>query len=585
MTLNTHLTHLQTSGLIQLAQEFPELEYLFRHALVQDAAYESLLFSDRKQLHLSVGQTIEQMYPEQLAEIAPVLGQHFAAAEDDEKALHYFTLAGDTAVASHANQEAISHYQQALTLAHDLQPDSKALCQLYLKCGRAHELISQFEAAITLYKEMEQWADRWQDRPFKMQALIAQAILLITFTPLYDIVHGEKLVQEALTLASELGDQATEVAMGRALTQLYRYTGRMPQAIQLAEHTLILSRQLNLTEQTAFMLYDLGVCYGLDGRFPQAIATLQEAISQWRTLANPIMLADSLATTATLLTSWGEFDQALTYAQEALQISQKAKNIWGQSYAQQTIGLIPWHQGNTAEAITIMLNSIKLSLLAGLSIPQVLTQADLATVYGSLGAVKTGIDIAQKAVTVAFEQLPNLRAFQSYALTHLANLQVQAGELAAAETTLQQARQLRLEDGRYFHLFIHISQSYLALAQSNYQQAITETETALDMAQQFDIRTYTPLILLRQAQAFQAVDQPDVAYERLQKAWAAADALGSKMMLWQIFTALCQLELDEEETAVYQQQAQTIIHFIADHTPSKLRDTFLNLPQVQAILT
>jgi predicted ATPase len=64
MTLNTHLTHLQTTGLIQLAQEYPELEYLFRHVLVQDAAYESLLYSDRRHLHETVAETIVRAYPE-----------------------------------------------------------------------------------------------------------------------------------------------------------------------------------------------------------------------------------------------------------------------------------------------------------------------------------------------------------------------------------------------------------------------------------------------------------------------------------------------------------------------------------------
>ena len=308
MTLNTHLTHLQTGGLIQLAQEFPELEYLFRHALVQDAAYESLLFSDRKLLHLSVGQTIEQMYPEQLAEIAPVLAQHFAAAENDEKALHYYTLAGDTVVASHANQEAISHYQQALALAHNLQIDSQILCQLYSKYGRTYELLSQFDAAMTIYEQMEQAANTSGDQAFKIQAIMAQAILFIIFTPLYNPTHGEKLVQEALALAVKLGDQAIEVAIGRALVQLYRYTGRMSQATQTAEQMLTLARQLNLTEQVAFFLYDLGQCYLLDGRFAQAITTFQEAISHWRNLDNPTMLADSLASAAIILTFAGQYD-------------------------------------------------------------------------------------------------------------------------------------------------------------------------------------------------------------------------------------------------------------------------------------
>jgi len=72
-TLTQRLTQLESHGLIRLAATQPELEYLFRHALVQDAAYASLVKADRKQLHLAVGEALESLYPEQVAsrELAP----------------------------------------------------------------------------------------------------------------------------------------------------------------------------------------------------------------------------------------------------------------------------------------------------------------------------------------------------------------------------------------------------------------------------------------------------------------------------------------------------------------------------------
>ena len=66
MTLSDRLNTLESAGLIRLAQLEPDLEYLFRHALVQDAAYASLLTSDQKQLHLAVGTAVEHLYPDQL---------------------------------------------------------------------------------------------------------------------------------------------------------------------------------------------------------------------------------------------------------------------------------------------------------------------------------------------------------------------------------------------------------------------------------------------------------------------------------------------------------------------------------------
>ena len=97
MTVISQLNKLESSGLIRLAQTEPELEYLFRHALVQDAAYESLLLADRKRLHRIAGESLEQLYPDRLDELAPILGHHFALAGDAQRALKYFTLAGDVA--------------------------------------------------------------------------------------------------------------------------------------------------------------------------------------------------------------------------------------------------------------------------------------------------------------------------------------------------------------------------------------------------------------------------------------------------------------------------------------------------------
>ena len=117
MTLFGQLGTLESAGLLQVARVDPELEYLFRHALVQDAAYASLLESDRKRLHKVVGETVERLYPERLDEFSAVLSLHFAQAGDDLQALRYAGRAGATALATYANREAEIHFRRALQLA------------------------------------------------------------------------------------------------------------------------------------------------------------------------------------------------------------------------------------------------------------------------------------------------------------------------------------------------------------------------------------------------------------------------------------------------------------------------------------
>src|SRR3970282_1429368 len=117
MSLRAHLTALEASGLIRLAAVEPELEYLFRHALVQEAAYETLLKAERKRLHPSVGETRERLYPARLDELAAALAYHFGLADAHEKALDYFTRAANRARAAYANDEAVAFYRAAIEQA------------------------------------------------------------------------------------------------------------------------------------------------------------------------------------------------------------------------------------------------------------------------------------------------------------------------------------------------------------------------------------------------------------------------------------------------------------------------------------
>src|SRR5262245_24366940 len=112
-----HLTQLAQAGLLSLASDAPEAEYVFRHTLVQEAAYSTLLRADRRRLHRAVGEVLEATYPDQLSELAPLLAAHFTEAGDDARALHYWTLAGDVALAAYANPEAARAYEAALALA------------------------------------------------------------------------------------------------------------------------------------------------------------------------------------------------------------------------------------------------------------------------------------------------------------------------------------------------------------------------------------------------------------------------------------------------------------------------------------
>src|SRR5262249_30457552 len=126
--LQSALDRLIQAGLLFRQGVPPSANYLFKHALVQDAAYGTLLRSRRQHLHGKIASTLEEAFPE-IVEMQPaILARHCAEAGLDEKAQKYWRTAGEQAVRRASNREAIGHFRQALALNEKLPPDIGRSC-------------------------------------------------------------------------------------------------------------------------------------------------------------------------------------------------------------------------------------------------------------------------------------------------------------------------------------------------------------------------------------------------------------------------------------------------------------------------
>lgn len=148
MTLTSQLNTLESAGLVRIAQYEPDLEYLFRHALVQEAAYASLLVGDRTRLHQLVGRAMEGLYAGRLDEHAAELAHHFERAGDRPRAFDYSRRAGENALASYANREAEGHFRRALELGEGREQQAACLDGL----GEALSRQSRYSEAIQVWR-------------------------------------------------------------------------------------------------------------------------------------------------------------------------------------------------------------------------------------------------------------------------------------------------------------------------------------------------------------------------------------------------------------------------------------------------
>ncbi len=168
MQLDTHLSQLQRADLVRVKARLPELEYIFKHALTQEAAYNSLLHERRKGFHLKVGEALEELFPDRVDEFSGLMAYHFEAAEAHDKALDYLQRAGDQARLAYAHQEAIDFYERALVMLKEQEAFDRAARTL-MKLGLTYHTAFDFKRSRVAYDEA--FAMRQRERTTKQEFL------------------------------------------------------------------------------------------------------------------------------------------------------------------------------------------------------------------------------------------------------------------------------------------------------------------------------------------------------------------------------------------------------------------------------
>jgi class 3 adenylate cyclase/tetratricopeptide (TPR) repeat protein len=156
--VDERLSYLKDAQFIRDRMRMEELEYLFKHALAQEAAYESTLIQQRKVLHGKVAQSIEKIFQERLQDFYGMLAFHYSKGEDLEKTEEYMIKAGDEALRSSASSEALHYFQEAVQLyltkyGNDADPAKlagfeKKIALAFYNKGRWSEAVEYFDKVL-----------------------------------------------------------------------------------------------------------------------------------------------------------------------------------------------------------------------------------------------------------------------------------------------------------------------------------------------------------------------------------------------------------------------------------------------------
>lgn len=527
----------------------PEPAYVFKHAVIQDVAYNSLLLQRRKELHRAVGAAIEELYPDRLAEHFGKLAHHYAGGEQWAKALEYARLAGDQAAHGYANIEANDYYAQALRAAERSQPIPPAgeLAALHAKRGAVLNTLAEYDAGIEHYERALSLIRDEGDRRAELDVLLGLADVH------YNYHHGEDaqdFCEQALAIADELQDPAAQASCHASRSAfISAWQGPVAEARRSAKVALELAERVENPPLRARTLIFLG------------------SVLQWR----------------------ADFDACLPYLHEGAQLAEQTHSGYILGHALFQLGHANLSRGRYQQALRWYEEMSRYAEGANDKFWIARAPNLFGGVHLELFDYQTAIDLCLEGDEVAQRLFPWPEP-RGHCLVKLGVAHLQRGETGAADEALRRAWSLLERDSwaRWrWHMPLLRARAELALSAGDLDDAWGFASQSLELATQTDSRKHIAHAKLVLGEIATAQDRLPEAEKLLRAAVSLAEHLGAARELWLSASALGQMLVhvghDREAETYLTQAAQTVETIATDLGDTRLRTSFTRAEPVAEV--
>jgi DNA-binding CsgD family transcriptional regulator/Tfp pilus assembly protein PilF len=576
------LTLLKELIAAQLVMEEAADQFAFRHALTQQAILSSLLLRERKALHRTLAETLEQLcatshvrerYLEDLA-------YHSFEAGMWEQALAYAQEVGEKVLSLYAQQVAIDHFTRAIEAAHHFSQTPPPA--LYLKRGQAYETLGDFERARGDYERALDAARAVHDGTMEWQCMIALGFLWTG----HDYERADVWFRQALALAERLADPELRARSLNRLGNWLLNTGHLQEALHAHQEALSLFETRADREGIAETLDMLGITLFFLGDTARAVKDYYgRAIELLRGLDDRQSLFHLLAMRAldaapeALEVSYSALltrEECVGDVEEARLLARQTNSLSGQAFVEMAATYVLSSFGEFGQALTHAQEGLRIAI----SIDH---QEWIAATNGGLGFLYFLLLEADRAVAcleagVAAAQASD-SAIQLNVLTpHLALAYLNRGEFSRAEATFESIMPHEQQPRNFFERQVARVRGELALAQGEPSRALAIAENLLISAPG-DMHQPIPHLLSLKGQALLALERLQEAAVALEEAKVGAELRQAPSILWRIQRSLGQVYhlLKREEQAQHEwSEAQGIINRLATTIDAiALREHFL----------
>jgi tetratricopeptide (TPR) repeat protein len=509
-TLQRELSHLVNSELLYQRGLPPQTSYRFKHALVQEAAYQSLLKHTRQQYHRQIAQVLESHFPETAETQPELLAHHYTQADLYEQALAFWKQAGERALGRSAYREAVACFEQALGAVQHL-PDN---------------------------------------RETREQAIDLRFALRTALQPSGVLGRILEVLREAETLAASLEDLQRLGQVALFMTMHFFLVGDPDRAVTAGQRVLTLGTASGNVGLHAVTNTYLGLAYNAQGEYQSAIDCLKRTVVAldgallYERFGQVLLPAvHSRAFMAWCLAEMGRFSEGVAIGEEGRRIAEAVGHPGSLMYAFWGIGLLSLRQGNLPQALPWLERAVSICQDRGLWLyfPAIVSSLGLA--YALDGRIADGLPLLEQAV----EQSTSMGR-----LGHQAHFVGMLGEGLLWASRLEEARhhagqaielaRVHKERGHEAWALRLLGESHTHPDPPEVEPAEASYHQALALADGLGMRPLQAHCHLGLGTLYAKISRPEQAHAELSTAMALYRAMDMTFWLPQAEAALAQVE-------------------------------------------
>jgi predicted ATPase/class 3 adenylate cyclase len=538
------LNELQLRELVNERSQIPERAYIFKHGLTQEAAYNSVLLSNRRELHRRAAEALIQRDPDAAGDIA----RHLVEARQAVRAAPYLLKAGDRAARTYATEEAIGYYQQIYELIPTLE-DVHLVQQAFEGLGGAYSFANRIPEAQQIYREMQDFAVKTGNVAMQISALNKQARL--SALQMGRFQEAEQLLAEAERLATLYGEKSGIPESAIIACQMCTFQADFKGVTDHMERVITIGQEMGNSEYIAMGLEHISTSQLYMTQFEDAWENAQKGLEISDELDDQVHRGWLLAEPVPYYhLRNGDVPAAKAALKEALEIGTRIGELAVHAISAYLLAEIARWQGEYEKALAYGLRSLDAALPLEPYMPFFLVPS-----LGSLGMVYLEISEQFRDKIGEFHRHA-LRLLEnpagalngSPAWSCLAYCAITLGDYEVAKDSIEKGLNtpnLYMNLERPHHL---AGAALLASARDEHSEAIRWAEQARAYAEERGMRYVYPLISLVMGKVQVKAGQAEAGLANLERAESEALEYTMRPVIWQARARAAQALAEAGET-------------------------------------